>query len=82
MYVKGQYLAVCDRCGNEYLARQLKLEWNGLRTCCGPGTVDCWEQRHPQDFVKGKADRQAPPWTRPEPADVFITPGPINPDDY
>lgn len=82
MYVKGQWKAVCDRCGKDYLARQLRQEWNGLRTCSGPGTSDCWEPRHPQEFVKGKRDRQAPPWTRPEADDVFITPGPINPDDY
>jgi hypothetical protein len=31
-----------------------------------------WEPRQPQDFVRGVADFQAPPFTRPEPADVFI----------
>jgi hypothetical protein len=31
-----------------------------------------WETRHPQDFVRGVADVQAPPWTRPE-SDVFIS---------
>jgi hypothetical protein len=34
---------------------------------------DDWEIRHPQDFVRGVADIQAPPWTRPEPADVFVS---------
>lgn len=71
-YEQGQWNAICDRCGFKYKARQLRLEWNGLRTCCGAGTTNCWEPRHPQDFVKGKADRQAPPWVRPEPADTFI----------
>lgn len=80
-YVHGTYLAICDRCGNEFLARQLRLEWNGLRTCSGAGTLNCFEQRQPQDFVKGKADRQTPPWTRPEPPDVFVSPGDITPDD-
>jgi len=32
----------------------------------------CWEPRQPQDFVRGVADYQAPPWTRPEPQDQFI----------
>lgn len=31
-----------------------------------------WEPRHPQDFVRAKADIQAPMWTRPEPQDTFI----------
>lgn len=25
-----------------------------------------WEPRHPQDFVKGVPDDQAPPWSRPD----------------
>ena len=36
--------------------------------CC---TQD-WEIRQPQDFVRGVADTQVAPWTRPEPADQFI----------
>lgn len=64
--------AVCDRCGFEYLARQLRKEPLGsLRVCHGPGTNDCWEPRHPQELIRGKADRQTPPWVRPEPPDVF-----------
>jgi len=31
-----------------------------------------WEIRQPQDFVRGVADTQIAPWTRPEPADQFI----------
>lgn len=76
----GQWNAVCDRCGFEFKARHLRLEWTGLRVCSGPSTNDCWEQRHPQDFVRGQKDRQSPPWVRPEAPDVFITPGPIDPD--
>lgn len=62
----GQWNACCDRCGFEYKARQLKLEWTGLRVCHGGGTNDCFDPRHPQDRVRGKADRQAPPWVRPK----------------
>ena len=57
----GTYKAQCDRCGFEFKARQLRKEWNGLRVC-----GDCFEHRHPQDFVRGKPDRQAPPWVRPD----------------
>lgn len=67
-YEAGQWKAVCDRCGFDYKARQLRLEWTGLRVCDGPGTNECWEPRHPQESLQGKPDRQAPAWTRPEQA--------------
>jgi hypothetical protein len=41
--------------------------WDGLMVCKGD-----WEPRQPQDFVRGVADIQAPPWTKPEPSDTFI----------
>lgn len=63
----GQWNAICDRCGFKYKSRQLALEWTGLRVCRGAGTNDCFDHRHPQDHVRGKADRQAPPWVRPDP---------------
>ncbi len=81
-YVKGQWNAICDRCGFEYKSGQIKREWTGLRVCTGGGTNDCFEHRHPQDFVKGKRDRQAPPWVRPEPAEVFLDVGDVTEDDF
>lgn len=63
------WLAICDRCGFEYHSFQLRKEWNGLMVC-----RFCWEPKHPQLFVKAKTDKQTPPWTRPEQADVFISP--------
>lgn len=66
----GTYNATCDRCGREYKARQLRLEWTGLRVC-----GQCYDVRHPQDFVRGKPDRQSPPWVRPEPAEIDVSPG-------
>lgn len=80
-FKKDQWNAICDRCGFKYKSGQIRLEWNGLRVCHGEGTNGCWEPRHPQDFVRGKKDDQTVPWTRSEPDDVFITPGPINTDD-
>jgi hypothetical protein len=32
----------------------------------------CWEPRQPQDFVRGVADYQAPPFTRPQGEEIFI----------
>ena len=72
-YVDGAWKACCQRCGGVYLNTQLSMEWTGLRVCRGGGTRGCWEPRHPQEFVRGKADEQAPPWTSPEPPPVYIT---------
>lgn len=75
------YRVICDRCGFKYYNHQLRKEWTGLRTCFGANTNGCFEERHPQDFVRGKPDRQSPPWTRPEGEDVFIEPGDVTADD-
>ena len=74
-YVKGSFKAQCDRCGFEYLNNRLRKEWTGLMVCDGPGTNQCFEHRHPQDFVQGKADRQAVPWSRPETEGPDVSPG-------
>jgi hypothetical protein len=56
----GAWKAQCQRCGFDYLNHDLRKEWTGLRVC-----RDCFEIRHPQDFVRGVRDDQAPPWTSP-----------------
>lgn len=66
---KWSWNCICDRCGKKAKAEELKLEWDGLRVC-----QRCYEIRQPQDFVRGQVDRQAPPWTRPEAPDTFVTP--------
>lgn len=54
--------AICDVCGFKFKASELRLRWDNLRVCS-----DDMEQRHPQDLIKAKADRQATPWSRPQP---------------
>ncbi len=60
-FKKGTWKAVCDRCGFDYHADQLKKTWDNFYVC-----KECWEPRHPQDFVKGVKDDPSVPWTRPE----------------
>ena len=69
-YVRGDWKAICDVCGRQFLASELKKRWDGLMVC----NTD-WEPRHPQDFVRARIDHQAVPFSRPEPADQFITIG-------
>ena len=59
--VVGQWNAVCDRCGFKFKSGDLRKEWTGNMVC-----RDCFEVRHPQDFVKGVPDNQNVAWTRPE----------------
>ncbi|MEK9796751.1 MAG: hypothetical protein VW713_08400 [Alphaproteobacteria bacterium] len=73
-YIAGTWLGVCQRCGFEKRNTQLRLEWTGLRVC-----RECFDERHPQDSLRGVSDRQAPPWTSPEPEDVDV--GTVTPDD-
>jgi ribosome-binding protein aMBF1 (putative translation factor) len=69
-FTPGQWNAVCDRCGTTHKNVDLRQEWTGLRVCS-----DCYDPRHPQDYLRGKADHQAPPWTRPKPPEKDVSPG-------
>lgn len=71
---RADWYIVCDRCGGELWASESAREWTGLRV----HRVGCLDQRHPQEFVKGRADRQKVPFTRPEPPDVFVDIGNIS----
>lgn len=65
-YKKGSWLAICDVCGFEFLSHQLRERWDKLMVC-----DDDFEERHPQDFVRGVKESTIP-WSRPEPADVYV----------
>ena len=66
-YSHGEFNAICDVCGSKFKASYLRKRWDGLMVC-----QDDFEQRHPQDFVRGVADIQMTPWSRVEQADQFI----------
>lgn len=66
-YVLGDWNAICDRCGFQFKASELKLDWRGQRLC----NKD-WEPRHPQDFVRGRPERVNPDWVRPDESDALI----------
>jgi hypothetical protein len=66
-YDNGSWNVICDACGRQYKANELRLRWDGLMVCSGD-----WEPRQPQDFVHGVADKIAPPFVRSESSDTFI----------
>ena len=65
-YDSGSWLVLCDDCGKKYKAEQLRKRWDNLVVC-----EICYEERQPQDFVRGAIDKIAVPWSRPEAADQF-----------
>jgi hypothetical protein len=68
-YRPGDFLRVCEVCGFVKRASQTFKRWDGLMVC-----AEDFETRHPQDFVRGMADRQAVPDPRPETVDNIIGP--------
>lgn len=62
----GDWNADCWECGRKFKASTLKRHWQGYWVC-----MDHWEPRQPQDFVRGMADDQIPPWTQNVP-DTFV----------
>jgi hypothetical protein len=74
-YAPGDYNVICDRCGSKVKASQTRKEWNGLRVCSSH-----WEARHPQDFVRGRADHQAVPDPRTEATDLFLATNQVTAD--
>ena len=63
----GGWKVICDVCGRLFKEDDLQRRWDGVMVCSSD-----WEPRQPQDFVRGVADKQAPPWARPEASDSFI----------
>lgn len=68
-YRAGDHYVICDVCGFKYHSTETRMRWDGLRVC-----LKDYESRHPQDFVRGRRDRQAVRNARPEMRDQFITP--------
>ena len=65
-YLSGEFNLTCDRCSKKIKAHEAKHEWTGFIVC-----GDCFENRHPQDFVKSRQDKITVPYIRP-PTDTFI----------
>lgn len=47
-FESGTWNSLCARCSLKFKFNELKEEWDGNFVC-----PDCWERRHPQDFVRG-----------------------------
>lgn len=57
----GTWNVICPVCGFKFKASQMRQRWDGLHV-----DVKCWEQRHPQEFLRSVPDNQSVPWTYPD----------------
>lgn len=66
-YKAGGSWGICDECGFKFRLSELRRRWDKALVC-----KKDWEPRHPQEFIRGKADRiKYPGPIRPEGADDF-----------
>lgn len=77
-YRPGDFNRICDRCGLKRKASETQEEWNGLIVC----SDGCFEERHPQDFVRGRHDEQRVYKPRPDADPVYVDPTDITADDF
>lgn len=68
-FAEGEWNFICDVCNRKTKSGNARHRWDGAITC---GRASCFEYRHPQDFVRGKDDPQAVPWSRPGGDDQFV----------
>ena len=67
-YQAGNHWVVCDNCGFDIRAADIRETWDGRQVCPSD-----WEPRQPQDFVRSKQEViAARDPVRPEPVVVFL----------
>lgn len=64
----GDWWCVCDVCGFNTRASDIKKRWDGMLVCSAD-----FEPRHEQDFLKVRQERIGVPFSRPDPEETFIT---------
>ena len=70
-YQPMNHWVVCDSCGFDIRAEDIKETWDHRMVCPSD-----WEPRHPQDFVRSKQDHiRAEGPVRPDPTPIFIHDG-------
>lgn len=74
-YKPGAYNVICDRTGFKVKSTEVRKEWTG-RTVRNAS----FEMRHPQDFLRAKADKQTVPDPNPEGEDVFVGTNQVTPE--
>ena len=71
-YILGEWNVTCDVCSRKIKSGNARKRWDGFVVCEG-----CYEERHPQDFVRARIDKISVPFTRPIPPLVFVGDTPV-----
>lgn len=66
-YVSGSWWIICDSCAKKIRSEETFHRWDGFVVC-----GNCFEERHPQDFIRARVDKITVPFTRPRGEDVFV----------
>lgn len=75
-YKPGDNFFLCPVCGFKKRVSDGRYRWDKVFIC-----NDCFDPRHPQEFVRSRADRISARISIPEPTDVFIDVGDVTPGD-
>lgn len=67
-YKPGLWNVICDVCARKLKSNEVRQRWDGFMVC-----EEDWEMRHPLDFIRAYQKEDTLPFTRPEPADQFVT---------
>ena len=65
-YKSGEWNVTCDVCSRKMKAASARKRWDGFIVCDG-----CYEERHPQDFVRARIDKISVPFQRPIPPYIY-----------
>jgi hypothetical protein len=65
-YKSGDWNAICDVCGFQFKASQLRKRWDGVYVCAKD-----FEERHSLDFVRTKPDKIKVDFVR-RPNDTYL----------
>lgn len=74
-YKPGDWNGICDLCGGKFKFSALRKNSDGLYVCGKD-----YEPEHPQERVRGRADRQRVSVARPEAADQFVGTNEVTPE--
>lgn len=75
-YTSGDHYIICDRCGFKVRRSQARKTWDNLIVC----PFD-FEERHPQDFRRGRKDKIYVDDPRPEGSDTFLSTNEVSASD-
>ncbi len=77
-YKPGDFNRICHVCGFKRKASETSENWRGQIVCADT----CFENRHPQDFVRGRYDEQRVYKPSPDSEPDYLDADEISADDF